>query len=295
MAEVKSVDVKSERRKSGQFVYGWSRLRRNKLALIGLSAVTAVILIALFAPVISPYDPITGDRTSTLQPPSFQHPLGTDNLGRDVFSRTIHGSRPTLIIGTSTVAFAMIIGVPIGLVTGYRGGLVDSTLMRLMDAILSFPGILLALALLAALGPATRNVALAIGIAYVPTFARLARASTLSVRETDYVLAATSVGVSTLRLLGRHIFPNTVAPLIVQATVNFATAIIAAATLSFLGLGTQPPFPDWGRDISVGRGYIYDAQWMIIAPGVAISITVLAINFLGDGLRDALDPTRRNA
>lgn len=261
----------------------------NRLALIGLLVLGCITLAALLAPVISPYDPVEQDRRAPLEAPGSTHLMGTDNFGRDVFSRTIHGARSTLLIGVTTVAFALAIGVPIGLAAGYLGGAVDSITMRIMDAILSFPEILLALALLATLGPSIRNVILAIGIVYVPTFARLARGSTLSVREEDYVAAAKTAGASTFRILARHVLPNVAAPLIVQGTINFATAIIAAATLSFLGLGTQPPDADWGRDISGAQQYIRHAWWPIVSPAFAMSLTVLAINFVGDGMRDALD------
>jgi ABC-type dipeptide/oligopeptide/nickel transport system permease subunit len=281
------------RKERGQLSLAWMRLRRNRLALVGLTVLSLIILMAIFAPLVAPFDPIQQNRQAPLEPPNTTHFLGTDNFGRDVLSRTIHGSRPTLLIGLSTVLLAGVVGIPIGLTAGYRGGTVDSVLMRVMDAVLSFPSIILALALLATLGPSTRNVVIAIAIVYTPTFARLARGSTLAVREEDYVLAANSIGVPSPLLLARHILPNIAAPLLVQAAVNFATAIIAAATLSFLGLGTQPPMPDWGRDISVGRDFIRTAWWLIVSPAAAMSVTVLAINFLGDGLRDALDPTTR--
>lgn len=281
------------RKAPSQLMSAWRRLRRNRLAFVGLIVLTLIVLMAILAPVISPYSPIAQNRRFTLQPPSWDHPFGTDAYGRDVLSRVIHGSRVTLLVSLSTVLIALIIGVLIGLIGGYTGGFIDSALMRLMDALLSFPQVLLALALLATLGPETRNIVIALAIVNIPAFARIARGSTLSVREDDYVMAARSMGVKTPRILSLHILPNIAAPIVVQASIIFATTMISVATLSFLGLGSQPPTPDWGRDLSDARRYIRDARWLIIAPATAISVVVLAVNFLGDGLRDALDPKIR--
>lgn len=268
----------------------WDRLRKNRLAVAGGVLLLAIVIMAIAAPLISPFDPVEQNRRLTLDAPSSQHLLGTDAYGRDVLSRLIYGSRTTLAISLTTVVGALVAGVIIGLIGGYAGGVTDSVLMRIMDALLSFPQVLLALALLATLGPETRNIVIALAIVNVPAFARIARATTLSVREEEYIAAARSVGVSTNRILVRHVLPNIAAPIVVQASQIFATTMISVATLSFLGLGPQPPTPDWGRDLSDARRYIRDARWLIYAPATAISLVVLAVNFFGDGLRDALDP-----
>ena len=272
----------------------WRQIRRNRLAVFGAVIIAGALLTALLSPVLAPSDPTKQQMSVRLAAPSLDHPLGTDAFGRDVLSRLMYGSRTSLFVGSATVLAALLIGVPLGLVSGFIGGRTDNLTMRLMDAFLSFPAIMLALALMGILGPAIQNVILALAVVYTPTFARLARASTLSVKEEVYIKAARSAGVRTPEILFVQILPNIVAPLVVQATFAFSSAIVAAATLSFLGLGVQPPTPDWGFDLSDGRRFVRHAPWLTLVPIVAISVTVLAINFLGDGLRDALDPRYRS-
>jgi peptide/nickel transport system permease protein len=260
------------------------------MANLGLFIFMVLIAAALLAPVLAPTDPTQQNLAEKLTGPSIRHPLGMDAFGRDVWSRIVYGSRTTLLIGSTTVALAALLGVPIGLIAGYFGGRIDNVLMRIMDALLSFPPIMLALALMGTLGPATQNVILALGVVYAPAFARLARSSTLSIKAEDFIAATRCLGASSIRIIFVHVLPNALAPLIVQATFNFSSAIIAAATLSFLGLGVQPPTPDWGSDLSDGRRFISSQPWLVVWPTLAMSVTVLAINFIGDGLRDALDP-----
>jgi peptide/nickel transport system permease protein len=266
------------------------RFRRHPQGMVGAVVLTVLIVIAIFAPVIAPYDPITPDPASSLADPSSDHLLGTDLLGRDTLSRLIYGARVSLQVGLITMGIAAVVGVPIGLVSGYFGGWADHGLMRLVDTILAFPGLVLALALIAALGSGTRNVMIAVGVVAIPSFARLVRGQALVVRENDYVSAARCLGASHARILSRHIAPNVMAPVIVQVSIGAAGAILAEAGLSFLGLGVQPPAPTWGGMLSIGFQYINLSKPLVIFPGMAIFITVLALNFFGDGLRDALDP-----
>jgi peptide/nickel transport system permease protein len=266
------------------------RLRRTRLALVGLGIVLLVIVCAIFAQIISPYDPVRQRLTEALQAPSWTHLLGTDENGRDILARVIHGSRASLQAGLMSVGLALLVGVSIGLLAGYFRGRTDNILMRMMDALLSFPDLLLALAITAALGPGLRNAMLAIGIVYTPIYARLTRGQVLSVREREYVEAARASGAGHLRIMLRHILPNVTAPLIVQASLSIALAILTEASLSFLGLGVQPPDPSWGTMINTGKNYLDLAPWMAFAPGIAILLTVMGFNFLGDAVRDALDP-----
>jgi len=263
---------------------------RNRAALVGLVALIALVTVSALARVLAPYDPTIINLSEKLQPPSPSHLLGTDYFGRDMLSRVMLGGQVSLSVGLIVVALALAIGVPIGLAAGYLGGRVENLLMRLMDAFLCFPPLLLAVAIVGTLGPDIKNVMLALGIVYIPIFARVVRASTLSVREDLYVTAAKVVGGAPLRIVFRHILPNVVAPIVVQMTVTFAAAIIAEASLSFLGLGAQPPTPSWGRDLSEGRRYLEDAPWLLITPTAVIMLAVLSVNYLGDGLRDAIDP-----
>ena len=265
------------------------------MAIVGAAILAIMLVSAVAAPVVAPYDPVVMDIGSRLVPPSPGHPLGTDFFGRDVLSRMVFGARVSLFIGLTSVGWAALVGVPLGLVAGYLGGLIGYSLMRVVDALLSFPPLLLAIAISGSLGGGQANVILALGMIYVPVFARLVRGQTLSLREEAYVMAAQSYGASDARILLRHILPNLVGILVVQATVGFSSAVISEATLSFLGLGVAPPLPSWGRDLADGRAYIRDAWWLVMVPAATIVVNVLGINFLGDGLRDALDPrTRRN-
>lgn len=249
-----------------------------------------LILAAAAAPLLTPYEPLAMNPVDRLQPPTARHWLGTDVLGRDMFTRIVFGSRISLQTGLISVTIALLIGVPMGLAAGFYGGLTDRTLMRVVDLMLTFPGILLALVVVAVLGPNLLNAMLAVGISASPNFARVVRATVLSSREQTYVEAARAVGCTNGRIMLRHILPNTVAPIIVLGTLGVAGAIIAGAALSYLGLGTQPPTPEWGALLSEGRNYLRVAWWMTTFPGLAIMTAVLSINLVGDGLRDALDP-----
>jgi peptide/nickel transport system permease protein len=264
--------------------------RRNKLATAGAIIILLLVFFTATGPSLSPYDPIDLDIKSRLQPPSLEHPFGTDDFGRDVLSRVLSGARVSLKVGLIAVSISMSIGTLVGAVSGYYGGLLDEAIMRLMDILFAFPAVLLAIAILAALGPGVGNAMIAIGIVYTPIFARITRGSVLTVREEVYVDAAKAVGCRDVRILFRHILPNVMAPVIVETTLSLAFAILSEAALSFLGLGTQPPDPSWGRMLSESRGFIQDAPWLGVFPGLAIMFTVMGFNFLGDGLRDALDP-----
>jgi peptide/nickel transport system permease protein len=270
-------------------------IRGNLLGLLGALIVLSVVAMALAAPVLAPYDPLAMDLKSALLPPGAEHPFGTDSFGRDQLSRIIYGARVTLLVGTVCVSCALVAGMAIGLTAGYARGTLDTFLMRFMDALLSFPPIILAIALLGALGPSVVNAMLALGIVYTPQIARLVRSTTLSIREELYVTASRSIGTPTWRIIVRHVLPNAIPPVIVQATAMFAYAIIAAATLSFLGLGTQPPTPDWGEMVSKGRAYMQEAYWVVLFPGVAIILFVMGVNFLGDSMRDMMDPRYRKS
>src|SRR5205823_6846300 len=262
----------------------------NPLNLLALALIAVFALCALLAPVIAPYDPLAQELGSRLQPPSPQHWLGTDSLGRDIASRILFGARISLIIGVVVVATAGVVGTAIGLVAGYAGGLVDESLMRLTDVFFAFPALILAMAIAGALGPSLTNAIIAIAVVSWPVYARLVRAQVLTLREREYVEAARSLGASTPRIIWQHILPNTLAPLLVQASFDMGGAILAAAGLSFIGFGTQPPTPEWGVMISDGRSYISTQPWLSLFPGLAILFTVAAFNLIGDGLRDAFDP-----
>lgn len=268
-------------------------LRRHRLGAIGASAIAVVLVVAVFAPLLGPYDPNAQDLNNVLQVPSAAHPLGTDDLGRDVLSRLVHGSRVSLQAGLVTVFFAMLAGVSLGLLGGFVGGSVDEVLMRVMDAILAFPSLVLALAISAALGQGLGNAMVAIAIVSTPQFARLTRGQVLSVKEFEFVAAARAGGASSGRLILVHVLPNITSPIIVQCVLSIAAAIIVEASLSFLGIGVQPPTPSWGAMLRMGYGYVDTAPWLSVAPGVAIFATVLAFNFLGDGVQDVLNPRRR--
>ncbi|MDE2888251.1 MAG: ABC transporter permease [Gemmatimonadota bacterium] len=268
----------------------WKRLLKNRLAAAGGVLLLGFLLLAIAAPLAAPHDPYAQNLYERLQPPSLAYPFGTDDFGRDVLSRVIHGARISLRIGVAAVLIALVLGVPIGLVSGYWGGALDQVLMRAMDLMLAFPSILLAIAIVAILGPGLENAMLAVGIVAVPQYARLVRASALSVRGQDYVQAVRALGAGDFHILFFSVLPNCLTPLIVQSTLGLATAILDAAGLSFLGLGAQPPAPEWGAMLTGGRELVLRAPWVLTFPGVAIFLTVLAFNLLGDGLRDALDP-----
>lgn len=248
------------------------------------------VVVSVLAPVLAPYDPAKPDFTAVRQAPSAAYPFGTDEIGRDVLSRTIYGARASLLAGVISVLIASGLGVPLGLVSGYFRGTVDEVIMRLTDAVLSFPFLILAIAMAAALGPSLTNAMIAIGIATTPTFVRLTRAQVLAVGSEEYVLAARALGATSGRIIGRHVLPNSVAPLLIQASLTIAQAVIAESALSFLGLGVQPPTPSWGGMLNTAKNFLVQAPWMAIYPGLSIFFTVLAFNLFGDGLRDALDP-----
>ncbi|NDJ59521.1 MAG: ABC transporter permease [Chloroflexi bacterium] len=279
-------DAPKERR----FLRVLQRARRSPNIIVGTTILSVAIVLVVFAPVFTGFDPVEQFRRERLNPPGAVHVFGTDNLGRDIFSRVLYGGRISLQVGIISVAIASVTGTFLGLISGYFGRWADSLIMRLIDVLLAFPSILLALAIVAVLGRDLRNVMLAVGIAALPVYTRVVRASTLSIKQTDYITAAQAIGSSSWRILVAHILPNVLAPIIVISTNGIASAIIAGAALSFLGLGQQPPDPEWGLMLSQGREYIRVAWWVTAFPGLAIMITVLAINLLGDGLRDVLDP-----
>jgi peptide/nickel transport system permease protein len=266
---------------------------KARLAGVAAAIILLVLLVALFAPILAPYDPAKINVPHRLEGPSTTHLMGTDQNGRDILSRVVYGSRVSVQVGVVAVAIALLVGVPLGLVAGYVGGVVDEALMRIMDAVIAFPAIILALVIVAALGSGVTNVMLAVGIVGTPVFARLVRAQTLSLRELDYVLAARTVGATAPRILLRHIWPNATAPIIVQASLAAGGAIIAEASLSFLGIGVVPPTPTWGGMLQDGFRIIYLSPWLAVFPGIAIYLVVLSLNFLGDAVRDALDPRLR--
>jgi peptide/nickel transport system permease protein len=276
---------------------GWARAaRRHPRLIVGGVLVALLFLAAVLAPVLAPYNPTAVDAGQGLLPPSRAHLLGTDDLGRDVFSRVLWGSRVSLSVGLISVSIGLIAGVSLGLVAGYFGGSIDLVAMRGIDALLAFPALILAIAITAALGPKVQNAMIAIGIVAIPAYTRLTRGQVLSVREREFVVAARAIGAPSHRVLWRHILPNIANALIVQATLTIAFAVLAEAALSFLGLGAQPPTPSWGQDINYSQRYLANLKWWMSAgPGIAIFLAVFAFNFLGDALRDALDPRLRRS
>jgi peptide/nickel transport system permease protein len=267
-----------------------ARLVRRRGAMVGLCVVVFFVVLALAAPWIAPYDPLAASWSAVRKAPSAAHYFGTDEIGRDVLARVIWGARASLLAGLISVSISLAIGVPVGLAAGYLGGWLDMLISRITDAMLACPFLILAIALAAFLGPSLTNAMIAIGIAATPIFIRLTRAQVLAVKVEDYIEAARAVGNSHLRIALRHVFPNIVAPLIVQATLAIAAAVIAEASLSFLGLGQQPPAPSWGSMLNTAKNYVDQAPWMAVWPGLSIFLLVLSFNLLGDGLRDALDP-----
>ena len=266
------------------------RLLRRRAAVVGLAVVVFFIALAVLAPLLAPYDPIATDWRAVRKPPSALHLFGTDELGRDVLARVIWGARASLTAGLVSVSIALAVAVPLGLLSGYLGGVVDGLLMRIIDAMLAIPFLVLAIALAAFLGPSLTNAMIAIGVVQIPIFTRLTRGQALAVKHEDFIEAARAVGNPHRRILLRHILPNILAPILVQATLAIAAAIIAEASLSFLGLGQQPPAPSWGSMLNTASHFLSQAPWMAVWPGLAIFSLVLSFNLLGDGLRDALDP-----
>jgi peptide/nickel transport system permease protein len=270
-------------------------LRRHPRVLVGGGLLLVLVAMALLAPLIAPYDPVAVDASHGLERPGLAHLLGTDDLGRDVFSRVLYGARVSLAVGAISVSIGLLVGVTLGLVAGYVGGATDLLIMRAIDALLAFPALVLAISITAALGPQIQNAMIAIGIVAIPAYTRLTRGQVLSMREREFVTAARALGADGPRVVLRHILPNILNPIIVQITLSTAFAILAEAALSFLGLGAQPPTPSWGQDINYSQRYLANQMWWMSAgPGVGIFLAVFAFNFLGDALRDALDPQLRN-
>ena len=298
MAEAVTVNLAGEIRHP--MVEQLSQLWRNKTAVAGLIIITMFVLMAIFAPLLAPHDPLETSLYDQLKPPAWheggstKNILGTDDLGRDTLSRIIYGARVSLVVAVVSVGLAFTLGTLLGCLSGYYKGPVDSAIMRVMDMILAFPYLLLAIVVVAYLGPSLQNAMMAIGITYVPRFARIVRGSVLEEAQKDYVMAARSIGAGDLRIMFITILPNCMGPLIVQTTLSMASAILDAAALSFLGLGAQPPTPEWGAMIARSRGLILRASWVMTFPGIAILLAVLGFNLLGDGLRDALDPRLRD-
>jgi peptide/nickel transport system permease protein len=278
---------------AGPWRRAWRRLKRRRGALVGLAIVLMFVALALFAPWLAPQDPIATDWGAIRQAPSAAHWFGTDEIGRDVFARVVWGTRASLLAGVVSVSISLLLGVPIGLAAGFVGGWVDALISRITDAFLACPFLILAIALAAFLGPSLTNAMIAIGVSATPIFVRLTRAQVMTVRVEDFIEAARAVGNPPWRIALRHVLPNVMAPVIVQATLAVAAAVIAEASLSFLGLGQQPPAPSWGSMLNTAKNFIDNAPWMAIWPGLSIFLLVLSFNLLGDGLRDALDPRQR--
>ena len=272
---------------------GSARLLRNHGAVAGALIVLLFVAAGLFAPWLTDDDPVQGQFDARFAAPSGRHPLGTDSFGRDLFSRVLYGGRLSLSVGLIAIAISDVVGIPLGLLTGYRGGRFDDVVMRLVDLWLAFPGLLVAIAIVAILGPGLQNVMVAIGIGGIPGLVRLVRGTVLSVRGSEFVDAARVIGGSDLHIIRSHIFPNVLAPIVVLTTLRLAGAILSGVGLSFLGLGAQPPTPEWGAIVAEGRSYLREAWWVSTLPGVAIFLTVMGFNLLGDGLRDAFDPRLR--
>lgn len=269
-------------------------LSKNKMAVLGLVILILLLLAGIFADIIAPYNYAKQDLAHAFESPNAQHLFGTDEFGRDIFSRILYGARMSLLVGFVSVGIAVVIGGTLGAIAGYYGRKVDNIIMRLMDVLLAIPQILLAIAIVAALGTGLMNLMIAVGISSVPSYARIVRASVLTIRGEEYIEAARASGTGNTKIIIKHILPNCVAPVIVQVTLGIAGAILTAAGMSFIGLGIQPPSPEWGNMLSSGRDYIRDCAYMTMFPGLAIVVTVLSLNLLGDGLRDALDPKLRN-
>lgn len=292
------VDNKNKARvrnkKRSQWVEVGRRLKKNKAAMFGLAIILILIFTAIFADFIAPYDYAEQSLQDALQTPSSSHWFGTDEFGRDIFTRVVYGSRISLLVGILAVGIAMIIGGGLGAIAGFYGGKLDNVIMRSMDVLLAIPSILLAISIVAALGSGLFNLMIAVGISNIPRYARIMRASILSVRDQEYIEASKSVGANDFTIIVKHIIPNCLAPVIVQATLGVASAILSCAGLSFIGLGINPPTPEWGSMLSRGRDYLRDYWHVTAFPGMAIMITIFALNLLGDGLRDAFDPKLKN-
>lgn len=283
----------TKEKKNGLWAEAWRRLRKNRMAMIALVVLILMVLCAVFAPLVAPYDYTAQDLENKFVYPCLAHPFGTDNLGRDIFSRVIYGSRISLQVGLIAVSIAVVVGGTLGAIAAFYPKL-DNIIMRFMDIFMAIPSLLMAIAITSALGSGTRNLMISVGLSSMPQYARIMRASVLTVKDQEFIEAASSIGASSFRTIVLHILPNAFAPLLVQATLGVGNAIMSAATLSFLGLGIQPPTPEWGSLLSTGRNFIRQFWPMTIFPGLAIMLVVYALNILGDGLRDALDPRLKN-
>ncbi len=292
METASTADLRKKYKKKSQAAEAWRRLTKNKMAMLGLAILVVFLLIAIFADVIADYDTVVikQDIAGRLQGPSGAHWFGTDEYGRDIFARLVHGTRISLIVGFASVVVGVVIGGLLGAVAGYYGGKVDNVIMRLLDIVLAVPAILLCMAIIAAFGTSTANLIFAIGVSNVAKFARVVRASVITLKDQEFVESARAAGCTEFAIILRHIIPNCLAPIIVQFTLRVAYTILATSSLSFLGIGVLPPAPEWGAMLSGGRTFIRDSSYITIFPGIAIMLTILALNLLGDGLRDALDP-----
>lgn len=287
--QVENSEVKIEKPES-KIKQMWDALIQNKAAVVGMVVIIFLIFLAIFGRWLMPYDPNYGDMAINKQPPSATHWFGTDEQGRDIFSRIIDGTRVSLSVGLQAVGFALVLGTVFGAVAGYKGGKIDTIIMRLMDVMMSIPDILLAITLMAALGRGIDKAVIAIGLVTIPEYARIVRGSIMSIKDSEYVQAAKVIGNNDFTIIFKHILPNVLSPIIVRATLGISAAILNTAALGFLGLGVQPPYAEWGDMLGRARSFIFEAPYMLIFPGIAITITVLAFNLLGDGLRDAFDP-----
>lgn len=296
MSEVVSkVRVRPKKEQAvGPWKIAWQSFKKSKTALLGTGIVLFFIILAILAPYIAPQGMNEQNLSARLLPPSSQYWFGTDDFGRDIFSRIVYGARISLVVGFSSVVVSAIVGSILGIIAGFYGKWVDTVISRLFDIMLAFPSILLAIAIVAILGPSLQNALIAIAIINIPNFGRLVRSKVLSVKEEEYIVAARAIGMSDLRILVRHILPNSFSPIVVQGTLAIATAIIEAAALGFLGLGAQAPNPEWGKMLADAKNYLINAPWTMIFPGLSIMLTVLGFNLMGDGLRDALDPKMKN-
>lgn len=265
-------------------------IRRNRRVMIGLGIFVAMLLASLFGPALTPHDPLETNIVDRYAGPSAEYPLGTDHMGRDLLSRTLIGGRTSIFLGITATALSLVLGVPIGMTAGYKKGRVDEFLMRFMDIVMSIPTLLLGILILAVLPPNVWNVILAVGVVYAPRIARVVRSATLSVSTEDFVLSAKARGESDAYILAREIFPNILAPITVEGSIRVGFAILVGTSLSFLGLGAQPPYPDWGFMVATARGHIYETPWFLVWPALSLCLTIFSINLLGDGLRDVLDP-----
>lgn len=288
--------VKNKNKKKSQAAAVWRRLKKNKMAVLGLIILAVIIFFAVFADVFFDYETLVIQQNASLklQPPSVEHWLGTDEVGRDILARIVHGARISLQVAFATIAIATVVGGLLGAIAGYGSRRVDDVIMRVMDIFLAIPSILLSIALVSAMGTSVTNMMLAISISNIPPFARIVRSAVLTIKNEEYIEAARAIGASDKRIILKHILPNCMAPIIVQATLSIAGSILAIASLSFIGLGISPPTPEWGSMVSTGRQYFRAAWWVCAFPGFAIMLTILSLNLLGDGLRDALDPKLKN-